>query len=380
MHLQLQAELPCDVETAWPWLVDPELMNQWSTARIEATSPGDRGLAWSTGALRQVHVPAPFGDKVLKEVVEHVEPGRRFVYRVYGGIPARYHRGEMALTGGNPCHLTWTVDADFYWAATEMIAKRLLQRELNASLRRLEGVVAPVKSVEWTSAETLGHLPPKSLWEEAERIRAGQEALANSLRDAGDPRYWFTRVYQYVTEAQLEACKRGAIQHVEWVLQLIASFDRYYLRSLEPFIDGRPEEVEEHWATAFAAMGRHDGKYTDDGYRLFRGLQLAIEAHIEFDLPRCLQEVYLGHFAERCDYVRFRSDYILMAPLFLEASERIIEEIPASYLPLSVRLLGKRLPERMRLKMYRERFYDVARKRMQAFEKGHELLDSKSPA
>ena len=174
-------------------------------------------------------------------------------------------------------------------------------------------------------------------------------------------------MYQYVTEAQREHCRAGRATHRAWVMRLIPRFHEYYVGNLRAHLGKAPGGAESHWQVAFGAMDRaHSGSET------VRGLLFGVAAHIEDDLPRALAEVYRRHYAGRCDFVRFRADYLLMASIFQRASERLVAEMPSDFLPLYLRVLEPVLPIEVKNNIL-NRYYDVPRKREQAFERGARL-------
>ncbi len=106
--------------------------------------------------------------------------------------------------------------------------------------------------------------------------------------------------------------------------------------------------------------------------QMARGMLLGVAAHIEEDLPRALAEVYRRHYAGRCDYVRFRADYLLMSNVFQRAAARLIAEMPRGALPAPLRALAPVLPFEVQEQLLC-RYYDVPRKRTLAFERGARL-------
>ena len=124
--------------------------------------------------------------------------------------------------------------------------------------------------------------------------------LRQGRRAAGDPKRWFTRVYEYVTECQLTACRERAITHRAWVLRLIPSFHDYYTTSLSRVMGTASGSAEVHWRDAFAAMAGGSLRYRAPGDVLAYGLLRGVRAHIEEDLPRALAEVYAQHYRGRC--------------------------------------------------------------------------------
>jgi len=100
---------------------------------------------------------------------------------------------------------------------------------------------------------------------------------------------------------------------------------------------------------------------------------LAVRAHIEEDLRRALAEGWRDHFAGRCDYARFRADYLLMAPVFRTAADRLLDEMPPALLPAWLRLARRALPPELQDALTNRRSYDVPRRRLEAFERGGRL-------
>src|SRR5262249_58593492 len=105
-----------------------------------------------------------------------------------------------------------------------------------------------------------------------------------------------------------------------------------------------PGRAESHWQLAFREMERARAGAPGAGVQTARGLLFGVAAHIEDDLPRALAEVYRRHYAGRCDYVRFRADYLLMSGIFQAASARLLAEMPRDALPIHLRVLGPVLP------------------------------------
>lgn len=371
MRLEFQRTLPCPADRAFCLLTEPRRMNTWSTAQIEARAPGDGGHASSIGALRTVTLPRGAGR--LEEVVIACEPPRRFVYRVLRGAPVRHHEGTITLTPqGSRTHLRWTVDLSFPLPGMGRVARRLLVPELERSLDTLVAV-AP--------AAADGSLPQPCevvdddvldrLFADAESIRAAQQARADAYQADDDVRYWFTRVYAHVTDLQIEGCRAGDYQHPGWVLRLIPPFHRYYEQALDAF--DRGDRAETHWAHALAASARLDrhrvNRFQAAVHAIFQGMR----AHIEDDLPRTLAEVYLRHYRGRCDYVRFRGDYLVMGPVFRHAGDRLLAELSFRDKPLRYHVIDAVLPDLLKDWWTARSFYDIPKRRRQAFDLGERL-------
>lgn len=372
MKLRLARELPCSPEIAFAAISEPSRINLWSAAPVRSLARGDGGHPGGVGALREVRV----GRRRLEEVVEVSRAPERLVYRMVSGVPARRHRGEQRITGTRDgCRLEWDVDVELPVPGSELVARRRAVPDLERSLDRLVEVVRRM--------DDAPSLPPprdlsdaraeESLYRDADAVLEEQRRLADELARARDPKAWFTRAFEYVSELQLEACRAGRFQHPGWVLRLIPRFHHHFLVNLERALHRRDGEMEAHWREAFDAIAhpmRHRrGHLRAMGYGVFRGMR----AHTEEDLPRALAEVYLEHYADRCDYARFRADHLRMAFVYGDAAQRMIDQLRRE-VPLRVRVLHRVVPSDARDAMMHRDFYDTTRKRRGVFERGGRLV------
>ncbi|APR80067.1 Hypothetical protein A7982_05414 [Minicystis rosea] len=347
-------------------------MNLWSLARIAGVSPGDKDDPGGVGALRRITVRTSGREITFEEVVEHAKPPERFVYRVVRGLPLRDHRGEITLQPrAEGTWLTWTVDFDFVVPGVEIAVRPVLDDQLRRSLTALARTVAgaPAEPKRDIAAFTDDTDEDGTLEREAVRVLDEQRVLADRLARANDPKYWFTRVYQYVSEEQLDGVRAGRSTHRAWVLRLIPRFHTYYVENLRRYSGDLSGHAESHWQVAFREMDR--ARERGSG-QLVRGLLAGVAAHIEDDLPRALAEVHRRYYAGRCDFVRFRADYLLMASIFRRAADRLVNEMPREMLPMYLRVLDPVLPGDVRDRLL-DTYYDVPQKRRQAFERGARL-------
>lgn len=381
MKISLARTLHCSPETAFGLLTIPDLMNEWSTARIVGNQVGDGGTYYGVGATRQVYVPGPRGRKMrLDETIEISEPPHKLVYRVLESSTVKYHRGEITCTAmpkdKSRTNITWDVEFQFTVPGAERLAKPMLERELNRSLDTLESLAGTATVPHLVRSHWKGEKSLAPLYRAAEKTLKEQRENADELFAAQDPRRWFARVYEYVTEEQIRRCREGLIEHAGWTLRLIPVFHRYwYDENYVLWGDGNHAAVGTHWQDAFRAMeGRRRGN--DPKIQFARGLKLAIIAHIEEDLPRALAEVYLKHYRDQCDYVRYRADYLLMADVFRTATRRMLDHIPADFMPGYARALTHILPGQVLDKIMEQQFYNIARQRLRTFERGLRLTQT----
>lgn len=359
-----ERELDAPPERVWPHLVVPERMSVWSRAPIARVDDGDGDLPYGVGALRRVTIRALGRKSSFEEVVAASEAPRRLVYHVVRGLPIRDHVGVQTLEPrGAGTRLVWRVDFEPLASPLGALAARTLDAQMGQSLDALARVVREVDVPALPAPRAFADDDPlEPLHATGARILEAQRALAESLR--GDPKYWFSRVYQFVTEEQIRFVRERAT-HPAWTLRLLPVFHRFYSSNLEAHRAGRA--VEWPWRVAFRAMDRARGT---DGVAMIRGLLLGVRAHIEEDLPRALAEVWLDVYRGRCDYVRLRADYLRMAYVFRRASSRLIAEMPPDWVPPRMRLVVRVAPLELQDWVFSRNYYDVARARRKAFERG----------
>ncbi|MBI2389254.1 MAG: SRPBCC family protein [Deltaproteobacteria bacterium] len=374
-RLRIEQLIPASPAAVWPLISDPARMNRWSKAPIRLLDPGDGGGPGDVGALRRIEVHA-LGRKVsFDEVIVASEPPHRLGYRVFRGLPVRVHRGEIQLHElRRGTQLVWDVEFEFYLPGLGRVARAILERQLADSVAAIVQEVRHDEPVRPSTPRALPRFDLGPLRERASSVLDEQRALADALQHGEDPKYWFARVYQYVTEAQLSLCDKGAVAHVDWVLALIPEFHRYYAGNLEHWVDGDVAAVERPWQRAFRRMeiggARHDAMTTAEG------LLLAVEAHIEEDLPRALAEVWARRYRQHASFVRFRGDYLSMGEVFLRAADRLIAEMPRRFVPSYIRAARALLPAEIPDAIVHARFYDVPGRRLLAFERGRRFAET----
>jgi len=126
----------------WPYLTQPNLMNQWSTAKVLPVSPGEGDDFATVGTRRDISVPMLFAKLRLREIIEYAEPPYTLVYRVFDSPPIRTHRGEITLEEQEGLTtVRWQVDYSMPFSWMEALSKKTLDKELNKSLSKLTEVM-----------------------------------------------------------------------------------------------------------------------------------------------------------------------------------------------------------------------------------------------
>lgn len=359
--------LDCSPEHAWRLLTDPEQMNRWSTAPIALDDPGVDGRADAVGALRTVTLPGS-GTR-LREVVEVADPPRLFRYRVYDGGPLLVsHAGEQAIAEHpRGCLLVWRVEIELVPGPAGRLLSRVIARQVGESLDRLARIAAD----EHARPDDADSRDFGDLVAAANRSRDAQQVVADRLAATDDPKQWFARVYQYVTEEMLAAAvgpNQLSLDHPDWVLTLIPVFHDYFARNLAAYESG--EGAEEPWQHAWSLCEKTDERRPH--IPVVEGLMAGVAAHIDFDLPRALRDVALASYPGR-DLREFRPDYLRLAPVFTAASDRLLLDLPAHYQPWWTSLATRVHPP-LRDALLARRGYHVGKHRLDAFAAAVELV------
>lgn len=363
---QHRRELACSPGTAWRLLTDPDQMNRWSTALIALSDNGIGDRPDGMGALRVVTLPG--GRSKLREVVELAEFPRRFVYRVHDGGPLLLsHRGEQLLEPTPAgCTLTWTVDLTLAGGLSRPVA-RPIAKQVGQSLDALAALAAG-EPVSIDPGPPTGR-PAALSWTERGRLRGlafasldAQIGIADRLAAAGDPKQWFARVYQYVTQEMLAVADRpGALDNPDWVLALIPVFHDYFTANLAAYEDGGT--CTPAWQKAWSLCEREDPDHPERP--VMRGLLAGVSAHIDDDLPRALRDVAAERYPDR-DLREFRPDYLRLAPVFTAASDRLLADLPRSHKPWWTPIAARVHPQ-VRDELLGRKGFHVSRQRLKAF-------------
>ncbi|GED99243.1 SRPBCC family protein [Gordonia crocea] len=381
--------LDCPPATAWRLATDPDLMRSWSTARVDLAEPGPGDRPDTAGTLRVITLPD--GKRKLREVVEYADPAREFRYRVYDGGPMLLsHQGvqRFSATDDGRTEFTWQVSMRLISPPLSHLLCRIIRTQVDESLDLLAEQASsarlddePAPPLPMGTRHPVGSAGFEQLLADAQESLRTQRALADELADDDDPKQWFARVYQYVTEEMITAasgithgaapkCPPIALDNPDWVLALIPVFHEYYERNLTGYLTGA--EVEPAWQRAWSTAETNDPRRPH--LPVMKGLLYGVSAHIDADLPRALVDVHRRRFADR-DLREFRPDYLRLAPVFTAASDRLLADLPRSHKPWWVPLASRVHPQ-FRDAMLGRTGYDVGRHRVKTFASAVDAVNS----
>lgn len=186
-----------------------------------------------------------------------------------------------------------------------------------------------------------------------ERQKTRADAMLSESGDPMDHRYWFAKVYSYVTEGEMQEASGSSFYYPSYVLQCVRYFDKIYEDNASAADSGGT--VEEHWQTAFDDASDRGLTWNDtldlitgDLYRSVWSLVRSMQAHIRFDLPRAEAWVYQSYYAhmDGANIGQFEADFMSMAGVFDRAAARMnsdiadLHHLPADVMPRSMQDLA----------------------------------------
>lgn len=213
---------------------------------------------------------------------------------------------------------------------------------------------------------------------------AVQQSRAEKMKSAGevlDNRYWFAKVYSYVTKHELEYAESKQFYYPTYVMYSVRYFEKIYADNLAAAQRG--DHPESHWAKAFitaaatksasdttgglrnllllastafpglapAALGATAGQEVNKLLAATMSLVASMKAHIRFDLPRAEVWVFNSHYKhmtarpewrdcgiQDTQLADFQTDFGAMFGVFERATEDMNKEI-AEYASILAKLI-----------------------------------------
>jgi hypothetical protein len=167
----------------------------------------------------------------------------------------------------------------------------------------------------------------------AQVVAARKEQLDYATSLKGDMKYWFAKVYYFVTDNVLKTIDAGAYEYPIATLQETIAFHATYRKNLDAWRAGKSGEVESNWKIAFGEAESVNGGswYRTRAQEILSALLPSMQAHIRFDLPRAIASVYETNYGgiPGISLSTFRADFDRMGPVFETANANIQPEINA---------------------------------------------------
>jgi hypothetical protein len=195
-----------------------------------------------------------------------------------------------------------------------------------------------------------------SLVAEAQAALVRQRARAAGYLDArgnlSDYRYFFAKVYSYVTENEIGFCESAAFYYPSYVLKCVLYFERIYDDNVKAF-DRPGARVEDHWRTALEETAKAQ-KRAEDAYQMMlecrdpdaqggmalaavtesvlgamSSLTVSMKAHIRYDLPRAEAWVFNQGYRSLPGVQQndFMPDFMSMSGVFDRAGEAMLPDM-----------------------------------------------------
>jgi Family of unknown function (DUF5995) len=289
----------------------------------------------------------------------------------------------------------------------------LVQRQAPA-----QNTPTPAQSIPWHETENLRGNPPvrdrvnppnKDIVEDeavyTQRRTAAKSSLArqeeraslllNEKGNVTDYRYWFAKVYSYVTKNEIDFANSNAFYYPSYVMASVLYFEQIFQDNFNAFND--QGKVEDHWKKAFEE-GIKQKELTESYYQMMfnlggvdggvmaaaamtqsvlgaaNSLVASMKAHIRFDLPRAEAWVFNSYYSQfpNAKLNNFQPDFMSMSGVFDNAAQTMNEDM-AKRLGLPIHWV----PQLMQDTTMRQLFdADMATERADTWQRAEELVDS----
>lgn len=161
--------------------------------------------------------------------------------------------------------------------------------------------------------------------ESLKSITAAADKMNPTGRNVQDHKYWFAKVYQFVTEGEIDFVENKTFYYPSYVLLSVIYFEKIYRDNLSKGTAG----AEKHWKTAFERADGDNDDWVSFFYEAVFNLVDSMIAHIRFDLPRAEAWIYNSYYKSMpgVAFGDFKPDFMSMGPIFDKAGIRMNEVI-----------------------------------------------------
>ncbi|MEM7039108.1 MAG: DUF5995 family protein, partial [Bacteroidota bacterium] len=228
---------------------------------------------------------------------------------------------------------------------------------------------------EYNQLLTLARKSLKKLTARADAMYGKATTLGIEHDSVLDNRFWFTKVYQFVTEGELKYIESNQFYYPSYVLRSVIYFEKVYADNMDAADTG---DVEAHWKKAFEKTSEKD---TDWYVDFLDGIQCLVQsmlAHIRFDLPRCEAWVFNSYYSHLpgVKIQDFKEDFMSMAGIFDDAGDRmnaVIYEYASWYFGKWMMSITPKMMEQIVMSYYHDA--DMGAERADAWKRAEMLVD-----
>jgi Family of unknown function (DUF5995) len=156
-------------------------------------------------------------------------------------------------------------------------------------------------------------------------ITAEADKMNPTGKNVSDHKFWFAKVYQFVTEGEIDFVENKTFYYPSYVLLSVIYFEKIYRDNLTKGTAG----AEAHWKEAFERADGDNDDWVSFFYEAVYNLVDSMIAHIRFDLPRAEAWIYNSHYKSMkgVQFSDFKPDFMSMGPIFDKAGVRMNDVI-----------------------------------------------------
>ncbi|WP_460673242.1 DUF5995 family protein [Larkinella ripae] len=167
----------------------------------------------------------------------------------------------------------------------------------------------------WESEKPDFRIPPAQTIDE---VIFYLDKVARHLRSQNNPMGLFAAIYKLVTQRVAEGLRLGLFENPIEMERVDVGFGNRYFEAINQYFDGKPASAP--WQLSFDAART---VITTDQY-----IFSAANAHISYDLPIVVAEVYRGK-----DMERFKNDFAKMNELFDDMYDQMNDNVGRVFRP-----------------------------------------------
>jgi hypothetical protein len=148
-----------------------------------------------------------------------------------------------------------------------------------------------------------------------------------------DDKYWFAKLYEYITYYEIEMSRTGQFQQPGFVLHFIPIFYGMYADALDKYLSGNKTAVHKMWAAHFSTAARpKTGSASAWIGGVVASIKTGVAAHIRGDMAGALEQGYRSYVSKYClsnpPFDTFKRDFFdTMKPVFEKAKAALLLDV-----------------------------------------------------